>query len=175
MKVILSKACPVCGSNVIMTSHGYQCTGCNLTFPLFEANRYITKGEAEAILSKKPFFADGFSNERNVVFSAIPIIKDGRIFLKLTIAPCPYGKEGMIRVSSHSFLCDKYGSCGVNCHLKPRRCYNAHLLTIEEMLEFLETGSVTFNGIGDDGEVAEFRLINNFRKHKQQLIKPKKQ
>lgn len=169
MHIYLKNRCPICGHEVMATSHGYKCEGCGLLIPQYIANRYITLSEAEDILAQKSVILDGFSNADNTIFSAIPIIRNGKVETEKRISACPFGQHGLIAVGTHKFYCTAHSYCIINCHFMLRRSYNGYRLTVDDVLNLLHNGQISFVGFDKNDELKEQIIVKSKFKFKPEL------
>lgn len=161
MHLYLSIPCPTCGQGVIMTSHGYQCSGCGLFIPQYISNRYISPKEAEQILSGENFILDGFSSNNGKIFSAMPVIHNNKVEIVTKVDNCPFNGSGSIIIGTHRFYCNAHKGCPQNCHFMLRRSYNGHRITPEEVQCLNEKGKVSFMAFDDKNELIRQTIVKS--------------
>ena len=126
--------------------YGYRCESCGFKVKAFICNRYISQEDAEAILYKKDVILDGFSHKDGKIFTSIPVFNGESVVLDNTICRCPIN-EGRIYVDSKWFKCDKRDKCQHPCffkHSHVRRCYDGHLLSVEEVRNLIDKKTLDF-------------------------------
>lgn len=146
MRVYLKGRCPICGRRMYVYQYGYRCESCGFKVKAFICNRYISQEDAEAILYKNDVILDGFSQKDGKVFSSIPVIDGESVVLDNTICRCPFN-GGRIYVDSKWFKCDKRDKCQHPCffkHSNVRRCYDGHLLSVDEVRNLIEKKTLEF-------------------------------
>lgn len=159
MKEYLKGRCPICKGQLFVNQFGYQCEDCSFTIPKFICNRNITIYEAEKILQGERIILDGFSKRDGKVFSSIPVVRDSSISLDNTISQCPQLGGGRIYVDAKYFRCSLHGTCSKHCCFANipgvRRCYNGHLITVEEILRLILHKVISFKFRDADGLESE--------------------
>jgi hypothetical protein len=163
-RIYLLSRCPVCGNKIFLNSHGYQCESCDFHIPNYICNRRIAIEEAEFILSDRKIILDGFSTNAGLVFSSIPVVKGNTIYLDNTVANIT--GLGRIIVGNRGFVCDKDKN-RQRSHLRIKRMYNGHMLTVEEVNILLRNGCIIINTFDDKGNPITQSL--HFSKDKQKV------
>lgn len=170
MKKYLRGRCPICKGRLFVNQFGYRCEDCSFIIPQFICNRHISLFEAEKILKGERLILDGFSNTNGQVFTSIPVIKDGAVVLDNTISQCPLSEKGRILVDEKFFRCNLYRTCRAKCCFSKipgvRRCYNGHLITIEEILSLILFKEISFRYRNVDGIESEKLISINGMKMK---------
>lgn len=170
MKEYIKGKCPVCGGRLYINKFGYQCESCSFNIPQFICTRHITVQDAEKILSGRYIILDGFSKKDGQIFTSIIRIKKQKLVLDNTICHCFLSGRGRIFVDTKFFRCDKHNSCQKDCCLAKipgvRRCYDGHLITLEEITQLMWLYETSFPIRDIDGSEKTKKILFNGTKMK---------